>query len=340
MSIILPYYNEKWVSLKDTIIKVNSCYGNKEIIVIDDGSKDKTCYKNLIKLQQDIPFKLIRYERNKGKRYAQLVGFKKAIGDIIITLDSDTILDKNALIELVKPFINKKVGATTGQLEVSNKVNLLTKIQAARYWNAFNFERNSQSKVNALICCSGPISAYRKEIIDKISFDYSNQEFLGKKCTFGDDRHLTTLILKLGYDVKYVKKAIGYTEAPTTWKKFIKQQTRWKKSWLRETYLVSKFMFKRGGFLPFEILVTTFMTLFSVFARIGLIITIIAQPLYIFQVLLMILIMGIIHSLYVLFYKKEYFFYSLIYGFIHVFFIYWLVFYALFTFNNTKWGTR
>ena len=341
ITVIIPFYNERLSLLQRTIQGVHNCKGDKQIIVIDDGSVSKECYDSLLKLKKEIPFELIRYEKNIGKRHAQILGFEKAKGDVIITVDSDTILKKYALVNLIKPFSNKKIGATTGQLEILNRDdNLLTKMQNARYWNAFNFERKSQSKVGALNCCSGPISAYKKSIIDEINGEYSQQYFLGNKCTYGDDRHLTTLILKRGYSVKYVPNAKGYTDAPTTLRKLIKQQIRWKKSWLRENYLVSKFMFKRSKALSFEIFITTFITFFSLFARIGLVVSLIMSPLYILWVIPMISFMGSIHSLYILFHKPKYFIYSVLYAFVHAFIIYWLVFIALFTLKETGWGTR
>ena len=341
ISIILPFYNEKTKLLVDAIKSINSCEGNKEIIIIDDGSTSKEGYQTLLKLKDKFSFQLIRYEGNKGKRHAQTVGFSKAKGDIIVTVDSDTILDKKALVYLTHPFSDPKVGATTGQLRIINKnKNFLTKLIAARYWNAFNFERKSQSVLGAIVCCTGPLSAYRALFIKKISKEYENQQFMGKKCTYGDDRHLTTLILKDNYKILYVENAVGYTWAMEEWKNFIKQQIRWKKSWLRETILISKFMFKKSKTLSFEILISTFITVFSLFARIGLIVTIILNPSYIFFAFLVLTIMGILHSLYILFHKPEYYFFSIAYSFVHVFLVYWTLIVALLTFKNRGWGTR
>ncbi|MBS3070677.1 glycosyltransferase [Candidatus Pacearchaeota archaeon] len=341
VTVIVPFYNEKPLLIERTVRKINECYGKKQIIVIDDGSKSKESYNQLKKLKEEISFELIRYDKNKGKRYAQSIGVKKAEGDIIITVDSDTILDKLAIINLIKPFSDKKIGATTGQVRVLNRnENLLTKMQSARYFNAFNFERNSQSKFSALTCLSGPISAYRKEILLKIMDDYTTQTFLGIKCTYGDDRHLTTLILKNGFKVYYVKDAIAYTEVPNSFKKLISQQIRWKKSFLRENYLVSKFMFKRSKALSFEIFITTFIIFFSLFARVFLVISLFVVPFFFLLIIPMILFMSTLHSLYILFYKPNDFFYSILYSFLHVFVIYWLIFIALFTLKDNRWGTR
>ncbi len=341
VSVIIPFYNERVDLLLRTVKSAYECEGKKEIIVIDDGSTSREGYNELLNLKKKIPFQLIRYEQNRGKRHAQIIGFEKAKGEIIVTLDSDTILDKRAIVNLIKPFSDQIVGATTGQLYILNRQkNFLTRLISARYWNAFNFERKSQSVLGTIVCCTGPISAYRISFIKKIIDKYKNQTFMGQKCTYGDDRHLTTLVLKENYAIKYVKDAVGYTLAMDSWKKFLKQQVRWKKSWLRETYLVSKFMFRKGGFLSFEILLSTFITIFSIFARVGLIVALILTPSTFFMVMLILATMSILHSLYILFNKPEYFFYSVIYGFIHAFIVYWTLLVAMVTFRNIKWGTR
>lgn len=341
VSVIIPFYNENVGLLLRTVRSAYECEGEKEIIVIDDGSTSKEGYNELVKLKKKSPFQLIRYGLNKGKRHAQVVGFKIAKGDIIVTLDSDTLLDKKAIINLIKPFSDEKVGATTGQLEILNrKKNFLTRLISARYWNAFNFERKSQSALGVIVCCTGSIAAYRTSLIKDIVDEYQNQIFMSQKCTYGDDRHLTTLILKRNYKVRYVKNAIGYTCTPATLRTFLKQQIRWKKSWLRETYLVSKFMFRKSGFLSFEVSISTFITFFSIFARIGLIMTLILNPSYIFIAIAMLTLMSMLHSLYILFNKPEYFFYSIAYGFFHAFIVYWTLLIAIVTFRNIKWGTR
>jgi len=341
VSIIIPFYNEKPDLLVSTVLKASECSGQKEIIVIDDGSKLRDGYNALKELQKSIRFKLIRYDENKGKRHAQIIGFNEAKGEIIMTLDSDTILDKMAIVNLIQPFSNKEVGATTGQLEILNsKQNFLTRLISARYWNAFNFERKSQSVLGAIVCCTGPISAYRTSLIKSIMKDYDSQTFMGNKCTYGDDRHLTTLTIYKKNRVVYVKNAIGYTMAMSNLKSFLKQQIRWKKSWLRETYLLSKFMFKNSRTISFEVIFTTLITFFSIFARIGLMITLIFNPPYLIFALLLLTLMGILHSLYILFNKPEYFIYSIIYGFFHAFIVYWTLIFAIITFRDVKWGTR
>jgi len=340
MSVIIPVYNEDFNILKNTIINVYKAKGNKEIFVVDDGSTNGI-YEKLKRLRKEIPFNLHRFKKNKGKRYAQTYAMRKSKGDIIITIDSDTWVQKNALVELVKPFWDKEVGATTGRLKILNKdKNLLTKMIDARYWIAFNVERAGQSAFNIVNCCSGPLSAYRREYIIKHLKEYENQKFLGKRCTYGDDRHLTTLILKK-YKVKYVPKAIAYTMAQENLKNFIKQQIRWKKSFIRETILVSKFMFKRSLLLSFDIIISFFLPILSLLARIFLIILPFFKPIYFLWFLFIISFMAFMHSFPIIFTpEKDKLKYIIMYGFLHTFVVYWLFYVALFNLNKNEWGTR
>ena len=113
-------------------------------------------------------------------------------------------------------------------------------MQWARYWLAFHIEKASQSPYSSVTCCSGPFSAYRKEYLMEYLDEWNNQYFLGNKCTYGDDRGLTTLMLRNGYKVRFSKYAMCLTNVPTTLKIFIKQQIRWKKSFIRENYYLFK----------------------------------------------------------------------------------------------------
>jgi hyaluronan synthase len=199
VSIIIPCYNEEPKALEECITAscVNS-YPNKEIIVIDDGSKNKESWETIKKLQKKYEFKAIKFKENKGKREAMTVGFKKSTGEFLVTMDSDSIIMSGESIEeLIKPFKEKSVGAVSGNIQVRNKnKSLMTRIQWARYWLAFHIEKSSQSPYHGVTCCSGPFSAYRKKYLMKYLNRWSNQIFLGQKCTYGDDRGLTTLMLE------------------------------------------------------------------------------------------------------------------------------------------------
>ncbi|MCA6639914.1 glycosyltransferase family 2 protein [Streptococcus thermophilus] len=185
VSVIVPAYNEVPQILKNCIDSiVAQKIPDLEIIVVDDGSKNR---EELIEkvyntYQSNKNVKILLPEENKGKRHCQKLGFDIAKGDIIVTVDSDTLLhDENAVEKLIQRFADKKVGAVTGDVRVENKnTNILTRLITYRYWSAFHQERAAQSRFHVVMCCSGPFSAYRKEIIEKVKEKYITQYFLGK----------------------------------------------------------------------------------------------------------------------------------------------------------------
>lgn len=341
ISVIVPTYNEEPRYLRKCIESLINAAGNKEIFILDDGSTDKTTKNVLKELKSKYPELIIHsFRKNRGKRKAHEYGFKKANGEFLITIDSDTIVNKGAFNKLIRPFADKKVGAVTGNIKVYNrKENLLSRMISARYWNAFNFERNSLSNWNIVTCCSGPLSAYRKEYVIPILKEYSHQMFLGKECTYGDDRALTRLILK-DYSVVFARNSIAYTDCPTTVKGFLKQQLRWKKSWFRETYLTTKFMWKRSKMLTWEIFITTSLPFLGLFIRLILIFSSFIYPIIILYYFISIISMAIIKNLFMLFENRKEFIYSIPYALLHEIVIFWLYPIALLKLRDTGWGTR
>jgi hyaluronan synthase/N-acetylglucosaminyltransferase len=341
LTIIVPFYNEEISVLRKAVRSILNAQGNKQVIVVDDGSPDKSCAHMLDEeFKDEIVF--LRYEENKGKRYAQYYGLNCATGDFIITVDSDTVVAPYALVNLVKPLIaDKTVGATTGNVYVLNqKDNFLTKMIAARYWNAFNVERKSLSSTGTVTCCSGVLSAYRTDLFRHLMPQYISQRFLGAECTYGDDRHLTNLTLLHRYKVLYVEDAICYTEAPKTFKKFFKQQLRWKKSFLRESLISLKFAFRHSFILPFEVLLNLFIPFWSLAIRIGLILSMIIDPIMIAWFSASVVLMAVIRNFFLFAERRELSFYSIAYAFVHELVLFWMYFIALFKLRDKAWGTR
>ena len=74
---------------------------------------------------------------------------------------------------------------------------------------------------------------------------WENQKFLGRESTFGDDRSLTNCVLR-EWKVKYEARAVSHTIVPTTFKQFMRQQLRWKRSWTRESLIVARFIWSKN----------------------------------------------------------------------------------------------
>ncbi len=260
VTIIIPCFNEE-IWIQQTILScMNQNYpmDKLEVIVVDDHSSDgsvekiKEITERLFREgeEYDIPNRL-RYfvqERNGGKREALTRGTLEAKHDLVVFVDSDSFLDSDAIRNLVQPFKDPKMGGVTGRTDVANTyTNVLTKMQSVRYYIAFRIMKAAEGYFDAVTCLSGPLACYRKELVVKNIDKWLSQSFLGQKATFGDDRAMTNFILK-GYRTGYQDTAVCSTVVPNRYKVFLKQQMRWKRSWLRESLMASRFMWRKEPF--------------------------------------------------------------------------------------------
>ena len=261
VTIIIPCFNEEtWI--RRTIIScLNQDYPTDclQVIVIDDHSTDRSV--EVIKATIDeLCEKEARYNvkdrlsyfvqpQNAGKREAMAVGAKLAKHDLLVFVDSDSFLNPFAIYNLVQPFKDKDMGGVSGRTDVANTyTNGLTKMQAVRYYISFRIMKAAEAYFDAVTCLSGPLSCYRKDLVMENMDAWLNQTFLGQRATFGDDRSMTNFILRK-HRTSYQDTAICATIVPSSYEVFLKQQMRWKRSWLRESINAAKFMWKKEPFM-------------------------------------------------------------------------------------------
>ena len=208
-----------------------------EILAIDDGSTDDTweCIQRVVRRQPTI-VRAIRMPKNGGKKEALCEGFRQATGLLVVTVDSDSRLDPDALRKIVAPLlVDPRVAAVAGKVQVLNRyANLLTRLLAIRFYLAFDLGRAAQSWFGAVLCCPGALTAYRREAVMAVLPRWSAQTFLGEPCTIGEDRALTTWLLRTGHRAVYQSTAIVHTLVPTTYKGLVKMYLRWERGNLRE----------------------------------------------------------------------------------------------------------
>ena len=346
VSIVVPVYKEDREILYQCLKRCDEQELVKEILISIDGD-DKESYKTAKKFQRNASkeVKIFFSRKRLGKRGAQEVAFQNVSTPIIVTVDSDTLLYPNAIKEIIKPFSVPQIGAVTGLLEVWNKSdNILTRILNIRYIVAGALERAFYSYFKVVNCTSGPFSAYRTELVLANLDRYVRQIHRGKKCTFGDDRHLTNLILKQGYGVFFQKTARAKTIVPNTLKKFLKQQLRWSRSFWRETYLALQWSFRRSKVLTC-----------------GMIFDALLPFLYLTNLIVGLMLFGVItnglsfigsyvastalmayfrNSEYLNFWRTKDYLLAPIYAWIYLLLILPLAIYALFTTNKMGWMTR
>lgn len=263
VSVIIPCYNEEeWI--ERTIVScINQDYpiSKLEVIVVDDCSRDnsRTVIENTIrKLREEGEvyrlkerLSVIFMKENKGKREALALGTQAAVHELVVFVDSDSFLEPRAIRSLVQPFRDPKVGGAAGRTDVANTyTNALTKMQSVRYYIAFRIMKAAESYFDSVTCLSGPLACYRKSIVEENLTRWLEQRFLGQKATFGDDRSLTNMVLR-NHRTVYQDTAVCHTIVPRDYRVFLRQQMRWKRSWLRESMVAGKFIWRKEPFMAF-----------------------------------------------------------------------------------------
>jgi len=317
-----------------------------EVIAINDGSTDET----LVEMQRaarDIRGRVARVEvidwaTNRGKRHGMYEGVKRAHNEIIIFVDSDSFVEPESVRHLVKYFIDPRIGAVSGHTDVYNRdTNILTRMQALRYYIAFKVYKAAESVFGVVTCCPGCCSAYRKRYLDPLIDAWLHQRFLGTECTFGDDRSLTNYMLRR-WRAAYSSEAKAFTVVPDTFKKYVKQQQRWKKSWVRETFIAASFIWRKDLLAAIFFYAYIFLAFAApiVFIHAVLWVPILhgTWPLvYLSGLFLMLLLHGLYYRIHVqdrrwLPAVASFWFYSVI--------LMWQLPWAFFTIADTRWGTR
>lgn len=295
VSIIIPVYNQEKLigSVLDAIFK--SSYQNIEVVAVNDGSKDHT--GTLLDMFAKVYPKLrVIHQDNGGKRAAVAAGFYASSGRFVVLIDSDSVIDENAIEEFMRTFkADPEVGGVVANGKVLNAdKNLITKCQDAWYDYAFNIHKTTESMFGTVLCCSGCLAAYRREAIarfipfwsaatvqnsddrDLTSYTFATPwaksrltatsgisgQLLRAMSQYDDaeDRGLTAQTLT-AWKTVYVPTAVVYTEVPERFKAYIRQQIRWKKGYIRSCFFVSAFFWKKNPLMSI-VFYTEFMSTF------------------------------------------------------------------------------
>jgi len=248
LTVIIPAYNEGPMVLKSIESVATARYPRDrlEIFVVDDGSADDTWqfirwsaarYRGFVKP--------IRLPENCGKRAALAVAFRKARGTVVVTLDSDSVVEPDSLLAIAGAFQDPKIGAVAGKVAVYNRQGLIPRMLRVQFVLSFDLQRAVESAYGNVYCCPGALTAYRTSIVQNVLDDWMEQTFLGSPCTFGEDRAMTNLILESGYDTVYQRSALVQTVVPVTYSKLCKMFIRWNRSYVREELRFLTIVWKR-----------------------------------------------------------------------------------------------
>jgi len=242
VAVLIPAYNEEKVIERTVRAALNSSYPNLRVIVIDDGSKDRTLEvaREAFNTEAATGKVLILGKKNSGKAEALNYGIEH-IGDaeIFVGIDADTIIAPDAISRLVPHFINPKVGAIAGNAKVGNRVNLWTRWQALEYITSQNFERRALDVLGAVSVVPGAIGAWRVSAVREAGGYHID--------TVAEDADLTMALLRNGYRVEYEDMALAYTEAPTNANGLMRQRFRWSFGILQAVYKHRGVMARKGA---------------------------------------------------------------------------------------------
>ncbi|MDB5178493.1 MAG: glycosyl transferase [Patescibacteria group bacterium] len=248
----VPSKNEA-AGIRSTIMGIAAADYPKDrfnIVVVNDGSTDDTLAEMYAAQKEaqamGVAVEVVDWAVNRGKREGMAECIRRSDHEIIIFIDSDSLIEPETTREMVKYFTDPKIGAVTAHGYVANaEKNLLTKMQAMKYFVSFRAYKGAESLFGCVTCCSGCGAAYRRESLTAVVDEWRQQRFLGALCTFGDDRALTNLVLRQGLKAVYASEARVYTKVPESWRVYMTQQMRWKKSWIRESLRASLFMWRK-----------------------------------------------------------------------------------------------
>lgn len=268
---MVAVYNEEEIIEQCIKSVINQTYQNKEVIFVNDCSTDGTAAildqyaaKGLIKA--------IHMEKNVMKKRALGMAMLEAKGEIFAFTDSDSVWEPEAIERIVKIFEDRPdVGAVSGHSRALNATSsFMTKVQDPWYENQYSVRKAFESVFGDVTCVSGPLAVFRREAVFNLVPAWENDSFLGQEFKFATDRTMTGFVLgskwiaeglkkkyadspfvknenhePRDWKIVYCKSARSYTQVPDTFRKAIKQQVRWKKSFIRNMFFTGKFYWRK-----------------------------------------------------------------------------------------------
>ena len=350
LTVVIPAYNEGPMIAKsiDSVVAARYPRDRLEIVVVDDGSRDDT-WEHIAAAARRHPgvVTTVRFAKNRGKRAALEAGFRRARGDVLVTIDSDSVIDDDTLLAIAGPFSNPRIGAVAGRVTVLNHDDgVIPRMLKVRYALSFDYLRAVQSTYGTVYCCPGALTAYRAKVVHAVLDQWMDQRFLGVGCTYGEDRSMTNFVLAAGFDTVYQRAAIVRTVVPSTYVRLCKMLLRWDRSYVREELRFARsVVWKRSGLaraialadvaisnLRFPVALASLVVLCAILA---------AHPLALMRVLFAIALMAAFNILYYVRSERSWdFMYGILFSYFSFFGLFWIFPFAVVTVRARGWLTR
>ncbi len=349
LTVIIPAYNEGAMVAHsiDSVAAARYPADRLEILVVDDGSQDDTwTHIEAASCRHRGRITAIRFDRNRGKRAALAEGFRRARGDVVLTIDSDSVIEPDTLLAMTGPFRNPRGGAVAGRVHVYNRdQGLIPRMLNVRFTLTFDVLRAVQSTYGTVYCCPGALAAYRTSVVRTVLARWVDQTFLGAACTFGEDRALTNYILAERFDAVYQRTGIVHTLVPVTYARLCKMFLRWDRSYVREELRFARILWSRPWPARVVSLVDAGVTNGAYLMGYGSLALLLSaatvHPILLLHVLAGIGLMSAINMLYYLRAERSWrFVYGIVYGYYSALVLFWILPYAAITVRARSWLTR
>ena len=349
LSVVIPAYNEGPMVERSiaSVIRADYPADRLEVLVVDDGSRDDTFF-HIERLRQAHPsiVRVIRFAGNRGKRAGLAAGFRAARGEIVITIDSDSQIERDTLRAMVAPFADPHVGGVAGKVTVLNRSNLIGAMLDVQYTLAFDFSRAVESSIRTVACCPGALSAFRLSVILPHLDGWLEQKFFGRPVAHGEDQALTNIVLRAGFDTVYQSNATIRTLAPMRYRPLTRMFLRWERSFVVEGFTFARFMLTRyrdrNRVLPVVKFVASNLRLLMVYVGLArLPFLILERPQRMPDLVVAMAIGATFTALYYVRRERSLrFAYGVAYAFYWLLFLQWILPWAVVTVRDERWGTR
>ena len=213
ITVILPAHNEeKYIAQSIQSVIDAKFEGAKEIIVVDDGSLDRTK-----EIAHGFPEVTVISTKHTGKSDSLNSALKKSKGELIAVVDADSVIEKDALEKMAQELGRNNIAAASGVVKVNNRKGIGMWLHLELVYNSLI--RSILAKANANVVTPGALSVFRKDALNEVG-GFSTDGFL-------EDVDITIKLIRKGYHAGFVEDAISRTNMPLDPKGFLKQRTRW-----------------------------------------------------------------------------------------------------------------